>query len=234
MITVFQFPTYWGLPNVSPFCLKLLTYLQLANLPYEIKTTTNLYRAPLHKVPFIKDGSETIADSSAIIEYLKRHYGDPLDAELTDIQRAHGVALQRLVEEHLYFVTVYARWQDPRFYPAFTATIFAKLPLPLRWFVPSLVRRRTGKQLWQQGLGRHASEEIYRLGQEDIASCAEFLGSKTFLFGDKPSSYDAVLYAFLENIIVPPLPSPLQQAALQTPQLVAFCERMRKLAFESH
>ena len=42
MITLFQFQRYWGLPNISPFCLKLETYLRLAKIPYQVTSTRNL------------------------------------------------------------------------------------------------------------------------------------------------------------------------------------------------
>ena len=231
MLTLFQFPTYWGLPNVSPFCLKLETYLRLAGVPYDVKYTSSMSRTPKGKLPFIKDGSETLSDTSVIIQFLKNKYGDPLDKQLTLNQTAQGVAVQRMLEEHLYFAMTYSRWLDPNYYPAFSGTIFAKLPAFARLFVPALVRRQVRKQLWQQGVARLTPDEIYAYGKQDIDACAEILGSKTFLFGEKPSTYDVILYAFLEEIIVPPVPSPLQIAVKQRPELFAFCVRMRKLAF---
>jgi glutathione S-transferase len=231
MLTLFQFPTYWGLPNVSPFCLKLETYLRLAGIPYTVKVTTSMGRTPKGKLPFIIDGSETVYDTSLIIQYLKSKYGDPLDKQLTLDQRALGVALQRMLEEHLYFAMTYSRWVDPNYYPAFIGTIFGKLPVFAKLFVPALVRRQVRKQLWQQGTGRHTPEEVYQFGIEDINACGQILGSKTFLFGEKPSSYDVILYAFLEEIIIPPINSPLQSAVNHRPELVAFCTRIRKLAF---
>jgi glutathione S-transferase len=231
MLTLFQFPTYWGMPNISPFCLKLETYLRLASVPYEVKYTTNMRRTPKGKLPFIKDATETLSDTSVIIQYLKQKYGDPLDKQLTITQRAQGIALQRLLEEHLYFAMTYSRWVDPNFYPGFTGAIFEKIPTIAKLFVPALVRRQVRKQLWEQGVGRLTPEEIYQFGKQDIDACADTLGTKTFLFGEKPSSYDAMLYAFLEEILVPPVPSPLQQSVKQRPELVAFCVRMRKLAF---
>jgi glutathione S-transferase len=231
MLTLFQFPTYWGLPNVSPFCLKLETYLRLAGIPYSVKYTTSMGRTPKGKLPFITDDSDTVCDTSLIIEYLKKKYGDPLDKQLTRDQRAQGVALQRMLEEHLYFAMTYSRWVDPNYFPTFTGTIFAKIPAFAKLFVPAMVRRQVRKQLWQQGVARLTANEVYQFGIQDIDACAEILGSKTFLFSDKPSTYDVILYAFLEEIIVPPVHSPLQQAVNHRPELVAFCTRMRKLAF---
>ena len=35
MIKLFQFPPYWGLPNASPFCMKVETYLRMTGIPYQ-------------------------------------------------------------------------------------------------------------------------------------------------------------------------------------------------------
>ncbi len=36
MIKLFQFAPAFGLPNASPFCMKLETYLRMAGLPFQL------------------------------------------------------------------------------------------------------------------------------------------------------------------------------------------------------
>ena len=36
MIKLYQFNPAWGLPNPSPFCMKVETYLRMVGLPYEV------------------------------------------------------------------------------------------------------------------------------------------------------------------------------------------------------
>ena len=36
MIKLYQFKPAWGLPNPSPFCMKVETYLRMAGLSYEV------------------------------------------------------------------------------------------------------------------------------------------------------------------------------------------------------
>ena len=87
MIRLYQFAPAFGLPNASPFCMKLETYLRMAGLPYELVNSGDVLRAPKGKLPFIDDGGTRLADTSFIIEYLKGRYGEPLDASLTPAQR---------------------------------------------------------------------------------------------------------------------------------------------------
>ena len=45
-IKLYQFPPALGLPNASPFCMKLETYLRMAGLPFENKYTPHLRQHP--------------------------------------------------------------------------------------------------------------------------------------------------------------------------------------------
>ena len=113
MIKLHQFPPVFG-RNISPFTLKLEAWLRLAGLPYEVVTVLNPGRGPKGKLPFIVDDDGTVvADSSLIIEHLTRSRGVDLDRELSREERAQALALQRLFEDHLYFVGLWSRWIDP-------------------------------------------------------------------------------------------------------------------------
>ena len=53
MITLHQFPSAWGLPNASPFCMKVETYLRMCNLPYTTVNVLNPAKGPKGKLPYI-------------------------------------------------------------------------------------------------------------------------------------------------------------------------------------
>jgi len=76
-------------------------YLRMTDLPYEVVATMPL-KGPKGKLPFIEDDGQKLTDSRFIIEYLKEKYGDSLDKELSAEQQATMIAMQRLLEEHLY------------------------------------------------------------------------------------------------------------------------------------
>ena len=109
MLKLYQFERTWGIPNLSPFCCKIETYLRMAGIEYNIKPALPM-GAPKGKLPYISDQGKTLGDSRFIIEYLKSAYHD-LDSELTDEELALSTALQRLLEEHLFWVALYSRWQ---------------------------------------------------------------------------------------------------------------------------
>ena len=224
-VTLVQFPPIWG-RNVSPFCLKLEAWLKLASIPYEVQATVARHKAPKRKLPYILDGGTPIGDSSLIIRHLKRSRGIDPDAGLGGREQAEAVALQRLLEEHLYFVMVYGRWIDPEGYAAVGEGFFAGMPLPMRPFARSAIRSRIRRMLHLQGLGRHSPTEIYDMGREDLRALADYLDDKPFFLGDRLTSIDAVAFGFLANIMLVPVENELKRMALDYPNLLAWVESM--------
>ena len=158
-IKLFQFPRLFGIPNLSPFCCKLETWLRIAGLPYEIVDTPNPRNGPKGKLPFIEDGGVRIPDTSRIIEHLTKTRGVDPDAHLDRMQHATALLVQRTLEEHYAFVLAYThlvsdegmRHADER---------FASLPAIARPLVARLLRRTVKGILWKQGILRLAHEGI--------------------------------------------------------------------------
>jgi len=100
-IKLFQFPRMFGIPNVSPFCCKLETWLRIAGIPYEVVDTPDPRAGPKGKLPFIEDAGVRIADTSLIVDYLVKTRGVDPDARLDASQRAIALLVQRTLEEQL-------------------------------------------------------------------------------------------------------------------------------------
>ncbi len=233
MIKLYQFPSYWGLPNVSPFCMKMETYLRMTGIPFTAIKVGNPRKSPKGKLPYINDNGHVVADTSLIIEYLKQKYGDSLDANLTPLQKAQGLALQRMMEEHLYWSLLYSRWMGDN-WPVVKKTFFAKLSLPLRMILPTLAQKSVEKAMQGHGLGLHTTEEIYQFGIQDLQALSAFLSQHEFLLGDKPTSIDACGYAFIANILLAPIESPMKEYAKSQKHFSEYCERMKKLYYSDN
>ncbi len=227
MIRLHQFAPAFGLPNASPFCMKLEMYLRMAGLPYEAVNSGDVLKAPKRKLPYIEDGVRVVADTTFIIDYLKATYGDPLDGWLSPAQRAVALAFQRLFEENLYWAVVHTRWADAAGWEQTREAFFAALPVPIRWILPTLARRGILAEMNGQGMGRHSAAEIHAIGSRDVGAVADFLADKPYLMGEEPCSLDAVAYAFLANLLWAPVDSPIREAARARPNLEAYCLRMK-------
>lgn len=227
MIKLYQYYTCWDMPNPSPFCMKMETYLRMTALPFEIVRVSDPRKSPKGKLPYIDDDGTIVADSGLIITYLARKHGDRLDSRLTDAQKAQALAWQRLIEEHLYWAIVYSRWIDPGNWPLVRKTFFGRLPVYLRKIIAAIIRKKVRKQLYDHGIGRHRWDEIYHLGVEDLKALSITLDNNQFFMGEEASSIDACVYAFLASILYAPVESPLKQYVSGQENFVAYCARMK-------
>lgn len=227
-ITLHQFKPQLGLPNPSPFCMKLETYLRMAGFPYEVQYITGRSKARTGKGPYIELDGKLLVDSGLIIEHLERRFGHRIDGKLSLAQRAESLALQRMMEEHLYWVTVYGRWLDPDKVPETTAYVRELLGLPalVSSVVVPLARRYMRRCVHDQGIGRHTPEAVWQLGIADVGALGHWLGMRPFGFGDTPTTFDACLAAHVGAIIRTPWTNPLKAATLKYGNLVSHFERM--------
>jgi glutathione S-transferase len=226
MITLYQFPRAWNLPNPSQFCSKLETYLRMSKIEYRISETLPIF-APFGKLPYIEHDGQKIADSRIIIDYLQRHYGDRLDQGLSGQQKAQALAWQRLLEEHLYWVCMYSRWQTQvENWRINKQALFQSVPHHFADLVANLYRWRIKSQIRGQGIGRLPREQVFELGRQDVAALAAALEDRSYLLGEQPSSVDASAYGVLINLLACPVASPVKVYALAQPALVDYCRRM--------
>ncbi|MGH7125778.1 MAG: glutathione S-transferase family protein [Stellaceae bacterium] len=231
MIKLMQFPRMLGLPNPSPFCIKVEVLLKMAGLAYECEFFGNPGKGPKGKLPAIVDDGQTIGDSELIRWHLERKYSVDFDKGLSPTERAVGHALARMAEERTYWVLVYSRWIEAANWPLFRANLLAGMPGFLRALLGPYIRKRVRSMLRAQGLGLHSRDEIYALGAKDIDAISTELGAKPFLLGSEPTSVDAAVWPYIVGTLVPPLESPLKQAIQKHPNLVEYSERMRERFF---
>src|SRR5207253_11126885 len=102
MITLYGFGPFFGLPDPSPFVLKVEVQLKMAELSFG-KARCRPGDAPKGKIPYIEDDGEVIADSTFIRDHIEKKYGLDLDCGLTRDMRARAWAIERMLEDHLYW-----------------------------------------------------------------------------------------------------------------------------------
>ncbi len=231
MIEFFKFPSAFGMRDASPFVLKLETYLRLAGVEYKTTEFGDPRKAPKGKLPFIKDGDKTIADSSIIISYLKDKYGDPLSKGLSARQHAIGHAVKTMLEERTYWAFFNTRWIDEKNHQLLKETWFGVVPALMRGFVFNKVIKDMKAGMRAHGIGRHTNGEIMELALSDFAVLEAVLGDKPYLLGDKPSEYDASCYGLLANMMAKPFPSYLSKYIENSKTLSAYITRVEKKAF---
>lgn len=226
-LVVHQLPGAWGLPSISPFCLKLDLYLRIVGLPFRAVVDATPFRGPKGKLPWIEHEGKKIGDSGFIIEYLEKRFGRDSNAGLSAAERAVSLALRRLIEENLYWAMVYDRWMVNDNWRTVRNVVLGGVPVALRQIVAPVARRGVRRQLRGQGMGLHSRDEIHAIGRRDLGAIADFLADKPFLMGERATEIDAVAYGLLPNIMHAPIASPLRDEALKRANLVGYVDRIR-------
>ena len=227
MITLYIYPRAMGLPNASPFCMKLETWLLLAGLEYEVRFMPNPSKTPLGKLPMIAHDGKKIADSGSIIPYLEEACGVDLDAGLNPQQKATSHAFMRMIEEHSYWGLVYGRWVDDTVWPQVRETWFGKMPPGIKQILSTLIRKQAVRDAHGQGLCRHPKAEVKRRIEQDLQALSTQLGGKDYLLDAEPHNIDATAYAFLANYLSADIDWEYGALVSAYPNLVAYCERMK-------
>lgn len=232
MILLYQPPSFWGIPSISPFCVKLETYLKMAGIQYKI-APFDIRKAPKGKIPFIEMDGKFIGDSGLIIDLLKKKYGDVLDKDLSAEDQARAVALQRLVEEHLYFAMAWLRWNTEDSLKEVRKAFLTFLPPVIGGVIFNKIRKDLLKSIYTQGMGRHSRAEIIQFAKVDFQALSILLGDKPFFLGSAATSIDAVVYGFLVQTLHTPWESEIKQYLRTLSNLVAFDKRMKEKIWSS-
>merc|ERR1712071_89950 len=209
-------------PSISPFPLKLETYLRLSNIPYE--NDFEVPMSPTGKTPWITLNGEDFYDSQLILEMLAKKFHKDFSTHLSQEECAVARALQIMMEEHFYWAAVLWRWvyTGGRSIPDIGE---AKLLLGLFAMVSKMMKRAA----YGQGMGRHTKAEVVEMGLKDLRSLSSFLGVKPYFMGDKATEVDCAMFGILAEVVWNSPQSPFEELVnSECINLKEFCLRMKE------
>lgn len=225
MIDLYCFGPAFLLPSPGPFAMKTEAQLRMAALPYT-KRMQGIAGAPKGKLPWIDDDGTIVADSALIRMHLEKRYAKDLDAGFDLDQRALAWSIEKMVEDNLYFMLVYTRWQIDDNFAKGPAHFFDHLPEAVQDEMRQKQRRAVLANLYGQGTGRHGYAEVGVLADLGYAALARLLGDKPYLLGDRPCGADASVFAQLAGILTPFFDGPVRDAARRHANLVDYADRL--------
>lgn len=227
VVYLYQFPVCPSVRTISPFALKLETWLRMAEIKYENVFTMKF--SSKGQIPYIELNGEEIPDSNIIICRLKAHFDVDPDAACSPTERAMGHAATGMVEHHLAHVGFYYRYGLNM--PCFLRV----LRLGEYWGVPRMVANwgrfqplATRFRSYLQGIGRHEKAEIWQMSFQDLRALSDWLGNKPFFLGATPTTVDCVLFGHLAQFLYIDIGFP-QRSYLEEecPNLVSLMARLR-------
>jgi glutathione S-transferase len=221
MLIFYGFGSAFGLPDPSPFVMKSEVHLKMAGVPYRFERAAP-NTAPKGKIPFIRVGAHRLGDSTFIRAHIEREHRFDFDKGLSLEQRAQAWAIERMLEDHLYFALLQVRWLDDENWEKGPSHFFEGAPEG----VAEAARERTRAKLDGHGLGRHREDEIMELGGRSLSALSALLGDKPYLFGDEPCGTDATAFAFAAATLTPFFDSDLRKHAERHTNLIAYRDRM--------
>ena len=208
-IRIYTFPAGFGLPTTGPFSLKLAMALRIAQIPYELVATVDFKASPKRKIPWIDAGGTTMADTVLILRWLGDTRGVDLERGLSPLQRAHGLALRVLLEEHWHQVYEIELILDPEGAGARLAAL----------------QDHFKHHLYERGMLRNSRDEVIALGKADLDATAAWLADRAWAVSDEPTLTDCAVFGMLAPAIYAPFPTPCMSYARTLRPLVAFVER---------
>ena len=225
MITLYGFGAGFGLPEISPFVTKTEVQLKMAGLAYR-KQRAMPPASPKGQLPYIDDEGQSIADSTFIRAHIEQKYGFDFDRDLGQRERAQAWAFERMVEHHVYWALVGARWVDPDNFARGPAHFFDGAPEHMRERLREDAQFRVAENYLLSGLGRHAPDEDIDLAVRSLFALSVQLGDKPYLMGDAPCGTDATAFGALAGILTPFFTSQLRERTEHFQNLTDYVDRM--------
>ena len=208
MLTLYSYPTLFGVADNNGYGLKVYAFLKLSGVPFTHEHVFDASKAPRGQLPYIVDDGVTIGDSEAILAHLTQKYRLTIDAQLSPAQRTTDRLVTRLLDD-LYWVMSYSRWKDERYFPAFRDGFMAQ-HTQIDEAGLNKAKEYNAQRYYFQGIGRYAPDHAYARGLSDLQVLADLIPADGYVHGAKPSSIDAGIYGFIANIHYYPIQTPLK------------------------
>jgi len=173
MITLYSYPSLFGVADNNGYGLKVFAFLRLTKVPFTHEHIFDASAAPRGQLPYIVDDGETIGDSETIIARLIAKYRLTIDAALGGRERDLSLLVTRMLDD-LYWVMSYSRWKDERYWPAFRSALKREHP-SLTDEGLNKAREFNFQRYHFQGIGRYAPEAAYARGLADLAVLADLI-----------------------------------------------------------
>jgi glutathione S-transferase len=226
MLTLYSYPSLFGVADNNGYGLKVFAFLRLAGVPFRHEHIFDASKAPRGQLPYIVDGTDTVGDSETILKFVTDRYRLTIDAALTPEQRTTSLLITRMLDD-LYWVMSYSRWKDERYWPLFRDALLREHPSLTE---ASLLKAQAFnfQRYHYQGIGRYDPDAAVARGLADLSALASLIPSRGYVHGANPGSVDAGIYGFIANIYFYDIDTPLKQFVVAHDNIVRHCRAIHE------
>lgn len=188
VVYLVQFPASPYIRSISPFALKLETYLRLKKVRYE--PVYSLHFGKKRQIPYVELNGEHIPDSNVIIEELERRGIAAPDALLSPLKKAASHLATVAMENHTSlagFLWRYGAHMNEFYEKLCRENYGASWDLFFFKHLMPFGMRLKGRF---HGLGRHLPEEIEAFACKDLEALSVILGDQPFFNGQVIKQHD--------------------------------------------
>lgn len=183
------------IPSHGHFVIKLETFLRFNKIPYQSEFTSGTFNTgPKKKIPWIEYNGITMGDSQLIIEYLENAMNINMDCHLTTQEKAHAWAIQKWLEEFMYWLNVQTTWY------IFIDELFAERLTSFPVCQKRSIKEWVGNMTYTVGVGRHSNEEVQEMVVDNLRKFSTLLGDKQFIMGDDMAVVDRAAFGILSEM----------------------------------
>lgn len=221
VVILFQVPRRAISPNLSPFAIKLETYLRMAKIPYQNEYSRKM--SPKSKTPWIMLNGKVYSDSQFIIEFLNKEFNVNLSKHLTPKEKAVARSMFKMSEESLYWAFILSRWV----YSYGDPTILNIAPF--NRYILWRIKFHVARMCYYQGYGRHTEAEVETICRQDLKALSDHLGDNPYLMGNQPCEEDCAVFGMLAMMWMMPETAFAAKIVQENvyPNVTAYFERMK-------
>ena len=248
-VILHTFPTIPHAYSISPFGIKVESYLRIKNIPYEVVHTNQM--GPNGQIPYIhllneseagddiNPTVEVIPDSNIIIERLDSEFPSSLPESLSPVESAAAHAFTRMLEEHTSQIAFYYRYSlnmedfmtvvdmRNRVFSANNSPAGAAMAEGFARILP----KDFSERMKARRLLRHSDERLWEFSFRDLKALSDYTGEdKPYFHGNRPTAFDCTVFGHLSQIMYINLSEPFPQQVFikeHCDNLVRFMERFK-------
>ena len=227
-VYLIQVPVSPEVRSISPYALKLETWLRLSGIPFESRYS--LVMNERQQTPYIEYNGKPYPDTNLIIDFLKEEFVVDPDQDLSKEDRMLTHLIRTMIESHLANIGFY--WRYALNYPEFLdktvdTSDFPRGTVPIMKFIFPLIASFKG---YLSGISRCDAEEMNESSFKDLKVISNYLKDKKYFFGgESASTVDCIIFGHLAQFLFIPMDFP-QKPFLrkECPNLVEHVNRIKE------